>query len=84
MKIFIRSFAIIREIIGQKKIEIIVDDGCNLRTIKDKLVEQYNALNEILPNVIFAINGKEVDTDFENLILSNGDTIQLIPPTGGG
>ncbi len=92
MKIYIRSFAMIREIIGSKRIDMSINDDVNIKDVIRQLVLNYPALQEYLikngeinNNILLVINSDEVNkTDYKKIILKENDEISIVPPSGGG
>ncbi len=92
MKIYIRSFAMIREIIGSKRIDMYINDDVNIKDVIRQLVLNYPALQEYLikngeinNNILLVINSDEVNkTDYKKIILKENDEISIVPPSGGG
>jgi MoaD family protein len=93
MRVTIRSFAMIREILGNKAIVLDLPQGSTISSLIDDLVKEYHDLKSILHDdegninrsYLIALNDEKIEQDnFSNANLKNNDTIHIIPPAGGG
>ena len=81
MKIHIRYFASVREIIGQSEEMLDVPEGSNVAAVRAELLARYPGLQAIIARCISAVNRKYVDAE---TALHDGDELVFIPPMGGG
>ena len=93
MRVIIRSFAMIREILGSKEITVELSKGSTILILLDNLVLRYGDLKSILFDIegstsksnVIALNDVKVEhTEFSSTYLKNDDIIHIIPPAGGG
>ncbi|WP_102347372.1 molybdopterin converting factor subunit 1 [Bacillus sp. Marseille-P3661] len=71
-------FAHLQEAVGESNISWSADSPITVQELKQKLEEKYN-LN--LQSVMVAVNEEYAEDDVQ---LTSGDTIALIPPVSGG
>jgi molybdopterin synthase sulfur carrier subunit len=81
MKIHIRYFASIREIVGQGEEALDVAEGSSVAIVRAELLARYPGLQAIMARCISAANRKYVDAE---TMLHDGDELVFIPPMGGG
>lgn len=80
----IKSFAILREIIGKEQMTVQLprkDEGTSVADLRKKICELYPKIST--QNIPFgiAVNAKVAD---ERLIIKESDEIALLPPISGG
>src|SRR5947199_6180105 len=81
MKIRIRYFASLREVVGQSEEIITLHEGMTVVDVRAMLSTGYPRLQPLLERSLCAINHSYVTTD---TILHEGDELVFIPPMGGG
>ena len=81
MKIQIRAFAAIREMLGTGEIELEVGDDATPSTVFRQLLKGRDDVDAIMRATRFAVNRDYVDADTP---LSEGDELSLFPPVAGG
>ena len=81
MKIRIRYFASLREVVGQSEETLDMPDGSSVSGVRAALEERYPGLRAILARCVAAINQKYGDAE---TALHEGDELVFIPPMGGG
>ena len=81
MKIRIRYFASLREIVGQAEEVLSVPEGAQVSTIRELLLIRYPRLQSIMERSVCAVNHQYVAAE---TVLYEGDELVFIPPTGGG
>jgi sulfur-carrier protein len=81
MKIHIRYFASLREIVGEGEETLEVTEGSSVAAVRGELLARYPGLQAILARCISAVNRKYVDAE---TALHEGDELVFIPPMGGG
>ncbi len=81
MRISVRLFAMQRELVGRRQLELEVPGGSTIEAVWSALVERHPALAPGRPSVRFARNGAYVDPDTP---IADGDEVAVIPPVSGG
>jgi len=81
MKIRIRYFASLREIVGQSEETLNVPEGASVATVRAELLARHPDLQPIMQRCLSAVNRRYVDVETE---LHEDDEIVFIPPMGGG
>lgn len=94
MRITVKFFTILREIVGKKEEELEFSKGTTVKELLKHLSENYGqAFKEYIfdkrgrakGHLEFLVNGKSITTlkGFQTK-LNDGDKIAIIPPVGGG
>jgi sulfur-carrier protein len=81
MKIRIRYFASLREIVGQSEELLTLHEGGRVADVRAVLLERYPRLQPVLDRCIYAVNRNYVPPE---TMLHDGDELVFIPPMGGG
>lgn len=81
MKIRIRYFASIREIVGQAEEILDVPAAARVTNVRELLLARNPQLQQVLERSVCAVNRRYVTAD---TVLNESDEIVFIPPTGGG
>ncbi|MCY3411180.1 MAG: MoaD family protein [Candidatus Heimdallarchaeota archaeon] len=90
MRVILRSFAMIREILNAKEIEIEITDNASINVLITVLLNSYPDLQNYVSlvestGILVIVNDKKMDfPDWENEKLKDGDVVVLVPPAGGG
>ncbi|MEM0090232.1 MAG: ubiquitin-like small modifier protein 1 [Nitrososphaerota archaeon] len=94
MRIIVRAFATIRELLGTGYVEVLLEDGSDVRTLLKTLTKKFGEglRNQILvseeklaPYVKVLINGRDIEyLSGMGTILKDGDEVAIIPPVAGG
>lgn len=94
MRIIVRAFATIRELLGTGYTEILLEDGSDVRTLLKTLTEKFGEAfrNQILaseeklaPYVKILVNGRDIEyLSGIRTKLKDGDEVAIIPPVAGG
>ncbi len=92
VEVIIRSFAMIREAMGNSRIVIEVNQDCTLSKALKVFAEKYSMTDiylfqngQVLKNIMIAINGEKITFDqYTKVQLSPNDEITIVPPAGGG
>ena len=90
----VHFFATLREIVGQKTVEISIDEGSTVRQLVEEIVRRYPALKreiideqgDLYGHVHVIINGRDfnfLDQGIEAVITSD-DRVSVFPAIGGG
>ncbi|WP_448584109.1 molybdopterin converting factor subunit 1 [Thermocrinis sp.] len=72
-------FAILREKIGKQEEDL--DFLGSVGELRQRLIELYPQLRDVLKVCLFAVNHEYVGEDF---ILKGGESVAVIPPVSGG
>ena len=80
MKIKIFFFGITTDLVGNNKLEIIVEEGTSVAKLKTVLKQKYKSLKNI-DSYAIAVNEEYAKDD---LILEKNDIVAIIPPVSGG
>lgn len=81
MRIRVRLFAIQRELVGERHVELDLPDGATVADGWAGLVARFPALAPGRDSVRFARNGEYADAEEP---LADGDELAVIPPVSGG
>lgn len=81
MKVKVLFFASMREVVGQRSIEVGLDDGATVGSLLLRLQGFYPRLRAPAGSLMTAVNTEYVTQD---TVLHEGDEVALIPPVSGG
>jgi molybdopterin converting factor subunit 1 len=81
LKVRLRFFAAIREIVGCDEMERDVAEGVSTGGLLDELVSEYPKLGPFVKIVQIAVNHEVVDLRY---IVEPDDEVALLPPVSGG
>ena len=81
MKVTLRLFASVRDLVGERTVSVDVRDGATVDDAKARLAELYPAVSKMLPVIACAIDEEYAPAD---LPLHDGAEVALIPPVSGG
>lgn len=81
MIIHVRHFQSIRRAVGADREELTLPDGAPVSDALALLVSRHPILESHLSSAAIAVNEERVPASH---ILSNGDTLALLPPFSGG
>lgn len=81
MKVRVRCFAAVREIVGASELVVDVPEGSTLNQLIHELCGQCPRLQVLTGSLLFSVNREYASTD---TTLIAGDEIALIPPVSGG
>lgn len=79
MRIKLHFFALFRELTGERIKDLEIDEGIDLKGLKELLESQFPQLKG-LP-LTFAVNGQNKDLSY---LLQEGDEVSILPPFSGG
>ena len=80
MKVNVRYFASIRDLIGINEEVISIPAGSTVEYLSGTVKEVYEQLKEV-EKILIAVNGVYVSPE---TLLYDGDTVALFPPVSGG
>jgi molybdopterin synthase sulfur carrier subunit len=82
MKVNVRLFAGLKELVGGSEVSVDLADGGTLQDLELILARNYPRLEPLLPSLAFAVKEEYRSRDF---VLHDRDEVAVIPPiTGGG
>ena len=81
IRLNVKFFSSVRDVIGQKSVEIEVDKNMTAEQLLEHLKEKYSGLDDLKKQVIVAVNKNTVP---KNKRLEDGDEVALLPPVSGG
>ncbi len=79
--ITILFFATLRDMIGEKKIDLELEPGTDVAGLKNKLASRFPRVQPALPTVLVSVN-KEFAFDQDEI--PSGAEVALFPPVSGG
>jgi molybdopterin converting factor subunit 1 len=74
-------FATIRDKVGVRSLELDVPIDMTVKTLKDRLSEEYPVLRGSMKSILIAVNHEYA---FDEVVLPPGAEIALFPPVSGG
>lgn len=81
MKVTVQLFAVLRELVGQRQLELDLADGATIDDLRARLCADYPKVAPFLSAMVAAINEDYVP---DSRTLRDGDRVALIPPVSGG
>ncbi len=81
MKIRLRCFASVKDIVGQREVLLELPDGMTAGGLLQHVAAQYPSLARLAPSLRLAVNHEYVES---LCALTDGDEVALIPPVSGG
>ena len=81
MRIRIRYFAVLREVMGQGEEALLVPEESRAGDVRHLLLTRYPELQAVMERALCAVNHRYVPFD---TVLQDDDELVFIPPTGGG
>mgnify|MGYP001159520412 FL=1 len=81
MKVTVKTFAALRDIIGSANVEIDVSSDATVREVLRAVNELYPKMDKIASQIMIAVNMEYVDLDHA---VHQNDEVALIPPVSGG
>jgi molybdopterin converting factor subunit 1 len=79
MKVTVKFFASVREVVGARSQTIEIADGCTVGDLWRQYAEKYPRLTKL--GLGYAVNHEYAMAD---RVLHDGDEVALIPPVSGG
>lgn len=74
-------FAMLRERIGKKEVQVILEKGAVVQDLKKILINMYPFLETMMDHIIFSVNHEFA---FDDHTLANEDEVAIFPPVSGG
>lgn len=81
MKVKVKFFAMLREIVARDEIEIELDESADVIYLRDAVRKRYPKLDKWLAIARVAVNEEFVK---DNYRLKEDDEVSFIPPVSGG
>src|SRR3989304_5072387 len=81
MKVQVRLFAGLHDLLGQRQITLELADGATVSDLREQLGRQYPVAFPFLSTLVCAVDEEFVPPDHS---LREGDDVALIPPVSGG
>lgn len=81
MRIHIKCFAKVREIVGKSALAVDLPAGGTVRDVMPRLDLDPSVQADIESSVMFAVNHHYVEPSY---LLQDGDELAIIPPVSGG
>ncbi len=81
MKVNIRLFAGLHDLVGKREVMMELADGSTVDQLRDELGTLYPVVIPYLATLVCAVDDEFVSTDH---LLADGDEVALIPPVSGG
>ncbi len=81
MKVSVRLFAGLHDLVGRRELEMELADGATVGDLRRQLVSQYPAVEPLMNALVCAVDEEYVSNDRH---LRPGDEVALIPPISGG
>lgn len=81
MKVRVRLFAAVREIVGNDELEIELAPGTTVYGLWEDLVANHQRLAPYTKSIQFAVNHDFVPREWE---LASDDEVAFLPPVSGG
>lgn len=81
MKIKVKLFALVRQLVGRSELELELPDGATVADLQSRLQAEFPQLHLGNGGVLLAVNLRYARPD---QVLQEGNEVALIPPVGGG
>ncbi len=81
MRVSVRLFAGLHDLVGHREVELELVDGATIADLREQLASQYPAVAPLMSTLVCAVNEEYVPNEHR---LSPGDQVALIPPVSGG
>lgn len=81
MRVKVRLFARLRDLVGAAELERDVPAGATVRTVWDTLLQEYPAIAPYAESMSCAVN---VDYARMTTAVGDGDEVAFLPPVSGG
>jgi molybdopterin converting factor subunit 1 len=81
MKIRVRLFASVKDIVGQREVVLELPEGVTASELLRLVAADHPRLQPLLPSLLLAVNREYVEA---TRVLKDGDEVAFIPPVSGG
>jgi len=81
MRIRLRLFASVKEVVGQRELALDLPEGTTTADLLDRMARDHPRLKATAPSLLLAVNREYVEG---TRILADGDEVAFIPPVSGG
>jgi len=81
MKVTVKLFARMRELVGSGTLERNIDDNATITDLLQTLQDEFPKLAEVAPRTIISVNREFADHEVQ---LADGDEVAFFPPVSGG
>lgn len=81
MTINVRFFAIARQTVGEREVEVELKEGSTVQSLWEALLKRFPRLNPMSGSLKLAVNWDYVQSE---AVLRDGDEVAVIPPVSGG
>jgi len=81
VKIQVRLFASVKDIVGRREIALDLPEGTTAAGMLDRFAGEYPRLRGLIPSLRLAVNREYAEG---TTVLAEGDEVALIPPVSGG
>lgn len=81
MRVRVRLFALAKQLAGSESIELELAEPANVAQLRKQLATEIPGLNEVMGNLLFAVDAEYASDD--TAVLSTSD-VACIPPVSGG
>lgn len=81
MKIRVRFFASLRDIVGRREVVLELPEGVTASELLQRFAGEHPRLQALLPSLLLAVNREYVES---TQLLRDGDEVAFIPPVSGG
>jgi len=81
MKIRVRLFASVKDIIGRREVVLELPEGTTASELLHRLAVDHPRLHALMPSLLLAVNREYVES---TRVLRDGDEVAFIPPVSGG
>jgi molybdopterin synthase catalytic subunit len=81
VKIRVRLFASVRDLVGQREVVLDLPEGTTMGELLRQFVVEYPTLRGLAESLLLAVNREYAES---NRVLAEDDEVALIPPVSGG
>jgi MoaD family protein len=87
MRVTVKLFSLLRELVGNKMVDVDLQEGSTIEDLLEKMVSSYglefekNIRHSNGLQVFLSLNGEGARLDSK---LKNGDVVAFVPPVAGG